>query len=161
VILPPSRSGSFAGVLFRTLVGAEKRDMPNVRHLQAVASMALILTACATMDDVKPGTGRSLEIRGHSYDEIWRAVLRVADEHFEILERDQARGVIRAERTLHFMGEGGDWVGIFITPSTPGADVYVVEVVKRKKLRTQLTGQDWEQKVLRDLQDVLAARPMR
>ncbi len=120
-----------------------------------------LIAACATMDDVKQGTGRSLEIRGHTYDEVWRATLRVADEHFEIRERDQQRGVIRAERTAHFMGESGDWVGIFITPSAPGADAYVIEVVKRRKLRTQVSGQDWERKVLRDVQDVLDGRPMR
>ena len=126
-----------------------------------VTTVLLTATGCASMDDVQRGTGRSVEIQNRSYEEIWRAALRVADAHFTILEQDQQRGIIHAERTMHFMGEWGDWVGIFITPSHPGAGRYVVEVVKRKKLRTQVSGQDWERKIPRDLLDVLDGRPMR
>src|SRR5881392_3236159 len=73
------------------------------------------VAGCRSVDSVTPGRGRTVEIRGHTYDEIWRAAIRVADEHADILERDEARGVIRAERTYHFMGDNG-WIGIFITP---------------------------------------------
>jgi hypothetical protein len=121
----------------------------------------LFLAACASIEDVKQGTGKSLTIKGRSYDEVWQAAHRVAVEHFEILEQDQARGIIRGERQFHFMGEGGDWVGIFITPPAPGTEAYLVEGVKRRKLRTQVSGQDWEKKVLRDLRDVLDGKPMR
>jgi hypothetical protein len=52
-------------------------------------------------------------------------------------------------------------VGIYIKPPQPGAEVYRVEVVSRKKLVTNLTEQGWEGKTLRDIQDVLDGRPMR
>jgi hypothetical protein len=112
------------------------------------------------MSDVKPGDGRKATITGHSYDDIWRAALKVADEHFEIREQDQAHGVIKAERTTTAFGWGA-WVGLYITLSAPGAERYVVEVVSRKKATGNLSEQGWESKVLRDLQDVLAGRPMR
>jgi len=129
---------------------------------RAAIGLAIVLgfAGCATMEDVKPGGGRTLEVRGHSYEEIWQAALKVADEHFEIREQDQAQGVIRAERTYTMWGYGA-WVGIYIVPPTAGADRYTVEIVSRKKLATNITEQGWEKKVLRDLDDVLGGRPMR
>ena len=111
------------------------------------------------MSDVKPGDGRKLTIE-RPYEDIWKAALRVADEHFEIREQDQARGVILAERTQTFL-HAPAWVGIYITPTASGAGAYTVEVVRRKKMTTNVNVQDWERKVLRDLEDVLAGRPMR
>jgi len=85
----------------------------------------------------------------------------VADVHFEIRERDQSRGVISSERTATFI-EPASWVGIFIAPPVPGATAYTVEVVSRKQATlASLPPQDWERKVLRDVEDVLAGRPMR
>ena len=101
-----------------------------------------------------------LTIEQRAYDEIWNAALRVADEHFEIREQDKARGVILAERTATFM-EATSYIGLYITPSAPGAQSYTVEVVRRKRMTTNANVQDWERKVLRDLADVLAGRPMR
>ena len=131
------------------------------RLTAGVMMAALALAGCASMDDMKRGTGKTLEIRDRSYDEIWQATLKVADEHFEILEKDKVTGVIKAERTTHFSGEIGDSVRIFITPPTPGADNYVVEIVKREKLKTQVKDQDVERKVLRDIRNVLDGQPIR
>lgn len=128
----------------------------------AAAAMAavVLLTSCATMSDVKPGDGYRVTITGHSYDEIWKAAIRVAEEHFDIRESDQSRGVIKAERDVSFTS-WGEFVGIFITPATADAVAYTVEVVNRRKSRGQITGQGWEHKVIRDIQDVLESRPMR
>ncbi len=127
-------------------------------------ALAALLAACQSLADVQPGRGRTATITGQSYDDIWAAALRVVGEHFEIAEQDKARGVIRAERTTHWRGpflEYGNWVGIYITPPAAGAERYTVEVVNKKKLRTSKVEQRWNRKVLRDLQDVLAGRPMR
>ncbi|HTK92136.1 MAG TPA: hypothetical protein VL948_18035 [Verrucomicrobiae bacterium] len=123
-------------------------------------ALAMCLGACQSLSDVKPGDGRKLTIEQRAYDEIWNAALRVADEHFEIREQDKARGVILAERTATFM-EATSYIGLYITPSAPGAQSYTVEVVRRKRMTTNANVQDWERKVLRDLADVLAGRPMR
>ncbi len=45
----------------------------------------------------------------------------------------------------------GAWVGTYITPPTPGAPVYTVEIVRRKKMTTNVGEQDWEYKMLRDI----------
>lgn len=122
--------------------------------------LSLLLVGCQSLADVRPGDGRTATLTGHSYDAIWQAALRVADEHFEIRELDPARGIITGERTVSATGWGA-WVGIYITPPTPGAAAYTVEVVSRKKVLMNLGEQGWEKKVLRDLQDVLEGRPMR
>jgi hypothetical protein len=125
-----------------------------------VVVLALLLSACQSMSDVKPGDGKNAHITGKSYDQVWAAAVKVADAHFEIREQDKARGIITGERTMTAWGAGA-WVGIYIEPPQPGAEVYRVEVVSRKKLVTNLTEQGWEGKTLRDIQDVLDGRPMR
>jgi hypothetical protein len=45
---------------------------------------------------VTPGNGKKAAITERTYDEVWRAALKVADEHFEVREQDPARGVILA-----------------------------------------------------------------
>ena len=138
---------------------SKTRDHAVARAFSVVLVM-LSLVACQSLSDVKPGDGMKLTIDGRSYVDIWNAALLVADEHFEIREQDQARGVILAERTRTFM-EAPSWIGIFITPTASAVGRYTVEVVRRKWMTTNLNVQDWERKVLRDLEDVLAGRPMR
>ena len=123
------------------------------RHLKVfsvVGAIGVLLTACAHSSDVKPGAGRKANITERSYDAIWMAAYKVADEHFEILEQDKTRGFIRYERTMTAI-DGGSYGGIYITPSNAGASNYTVEVVRVLKNRFQLTSQDWEYKVLRDI----------
>lgn len=121
---------------------------------RASATAALIVTvaiaACQSMSDVKPGDGRKATITGKSYDQIWDAAYKAADEHLQIHEQDKARGVIVGERSMSF-GSYGAWVGTSITPLTPGAPAYTVEVVRRKKMTTNVGEQDWEYKMLRDI----------
>ena len=110
----------------------------------------LVLAGCQSLADVKPGDGRKATISGKTYDQIWEAAYKVADEHFEIREQDKARGVIVGERTVSAWSWGA-WVGTYITPPAAGAPAYTVEVVRRKKMTTNLGEQDWEYKLLRDI----------
>jgi uncharacterized lipoprotein len=126
----------------------------------STALVMLVLAACQSLSDVKPGDGKRLTIERRSYDDIWQAALRVAQEHFEIREQDRSRGIILVERTRTFM-EAPSWIGVFISPPASGANTYTVEVVRRKWMTTNVNVQNWETKVLRDLEDVLAGRPMR
>lgn len=137
-----------------------KTEGAAMRTARAVTVAVLLLAGCQSMSDVKPGDGRKATIIGKSYDAVWAAAEKVADEHFEIRERDKARGVISGERTVSMFGWGA-WVGIYITPPAAGADNYTVEVVSRKKLSGNVGEQGWEKKVLRDVQDVVDGRPMR
>lgn len=128
--------------------------------MRLALALALLLTACQSMSDVKPGNGKTATITGKSYERVWAAAVKVADAHFAIREQNQATGVITAERTVTMWG-WGSWVGIYITPPTPGAPSYRVEVVNRKKATGNIGEQGWEEKALRDIQDVLDGRPMR
>jgi hypothetical protein len=133
----------------------------SMLHRIALVTTLALLSACSSsLSDVKPGDGRRLTIRGHDYPAIWQAALRVADEHFEIRKSDQSRGVILSERTMTFT-EPASWVGIYITPPVPRAGAYTVEVVRRKQATLFIQPQNWERKVLRDVEDVLAGRPIR
>src|SRR5262245_982733 len=96
-----------------------------------VALATLSLVACQSLSDVKPGDGKKLRIDERSYEDIWNAALRAAQEHFEIREQDRPRGIILAERTRTFM-EAPSWIGIYIDPPVSGARSYTVEVVRRK-----------------------------
>lgn len=135
--------------------------MSPPRVVAGLVSMALLaLAGCRSMSDVKPGDGKAATITGETYEQIWAAAVKVADEHFEIREQDQATGVIKAERTFTHGGWGA-WVGIYVVPATAGAPSYRVEVVSRKKATGNIGEQGWEGKTLRDIQDVLDGRPMR
>jgi hypothetical protein len=110
------------------------------------------------MSSVKPGDGRKATITGKSYDEIWDAARKVSNEHLEIHEQDKTRGVLVGERTMSAWSYGA-WIGTYITPPAPGASAYTVEVVRRKKMTTNVGEQDWEYKMLRDIYHELGLPP--
>ena len=105
--------------------------------------VAFSISGCATIDTLQPGTGGStFEVRGKSYDEIWKAVVRTASRSLTIVESNKEAGTLRAEKGVG-MATWGEVVGIFIRPISNGAPVYTVEVQSLKRSRVQITGQDW------------------
>ena len=109
------------------------------RILFAVA----LLPGCATIDSPQPGAGGStFEVRGKTYDEVWRAANLAASRSLTIVESSKATGTVRAEKGVG-LTTWGEVVGIFIRPATSGAPVYNVEVQSLKRSRLQITGQDW------------------
>lgn len=109
-----------------------------------IAALAiLVLAACATTDSLQPGTGGStFEVRGKSYDEIWKAVVTVAGRSLTIVESDKSAGILKAEKGVG-LTTWGEVVGIYVRPATGGATAYTVEVQSLKRSRAQITGQDW------------------
>ena len=102
-----------------------------------------LLQGCATIDSPQPGAGGStFEIRGKTYDEVWRAANAVASRSLTIVESSKGTGTLRAEKGVG-LTTWGEVVGIFIRPSVNGAPVYTVEVQSLKRSRFQITGQDW------------------
>ena len=105
--------------------------------------VAVFISGCATVDTLQPGTGGStFEIRGKSYDEIWKAVVITASRSLTIVESNKETGTVRAEKGAG-MTTWGEVVGIFVRPTSNGAPVYTVEVQSLKRSRIQITGQDW------------------
>lgn len=109
-----------------------------------IAALAiLVLAACATTDSLQPGAGGStFEVRGKSYDDIWKAVVTVAGRSLTIVESDKSAGVLKAEKGVG-LTTWGEVVGIYVRPATGGATSYTVEVQSLKRSRAQITGQDW------------------
>jgi hypothetical protein len=107
------------------------------------------------MADVQPGPGRRATITDHTYDEVWSAAYQVASAHLAILDESKAEGIIRGERR----GSGEGWIGIYLTGAGPTA--FTIEVVRKGKYRGQITWQNWENRILGEIQSVIAGRPTR
>ncbi len=102
-----------------------------------------IFSGCATVDSLHPGGGgASFEVRGKTYDEIWKATVRTAGQNLTIVESDKAAGILKAEKGVG-IATWGEVVGVFIRPTTNNAETYIIEVQSLKRARGQFTGQDW------------------
>ena len=105
--------------------------------------IVVLISGCATIDSPRPGTGGStFEIRGKSYDEIWKAAVTTASRSLTIVESNKETGTLRAEKGVG-IATWGEVVGIFIHPVSNGAPIYTVEVQSMKRSKAQITGQDW------------------
>ena len=114
-----------------------------MKALLLVLSLVVVLTGCATTDSLQPGTGgSSFEVRGRSYDEVWKAVVTVAGRSLTIVESNKEAGILKAEKGVG-LTTWGEVVGIYVQPARSGAAVYTVEVQSLKRSRAQITGQDW------------------
>jgi hypothetical protein len=106
-------------------------------------SFVVALTGCATTDSLQPGTGgSSFEVRGKSYDDVWKAAVTVAGRSLTIVESNKEAGILKAEKGVG-LTTWGEVVGIYVRPATVGAASYTVEVQSLKRSRAQVTGQDW------------------
>ncbi|MGT2429779.1 hypothetical protein ACU4GI_26225 [Cupriavidus basilensis] len=118
------------------------------RRRAVVSAVLLALAGCATTDSLQQGTGGStFEVRGKSYDEIYRAAVRAVRSNLTLVESNKETGTIKAESRAG-MSTWGEVVGVFIRPPQPGATVYVVKVQSLKRSRAQITGQDWTASVI-------------
>jgi hypothetical protein len=107
------------------------------------------------MATVPPGTGKKEVVQGHTYDQVWGASYQVAATHLVVKEHDKAAGTILAEEPVSVWSYGA-WVGIYITPPTPGARAYTVEVVSRKRLASDIGVEDWETEVLSGVEEAVS-----
>ena len=117
-----------------------------MKHTILLATFIFVLASisgCATIDTLQPGTGgSSFEVRGKTFDEIWKAVVRTASRSLTVVESNKEAGTLRAEKGVG-MATWGEVVGVFVRPTSNGAPVYTIEVQSLKRSRMQLTGQDW------------------
>lgn len=102
-----------------------------------------LLTGCATTDSLQPGRGGStFEVRGKTYDEVWKAVVVTCSRSLTIVESNKELGTLKAEKSAG-LATWGEVVGVFVRPLSPNAQFYTVEVQSLKRSQLQLTGQDW------------------
>ena len=109
--------------------------------------LALLVAGCATIGSLQPGSGSTFEVYDKSYDEIWRAAVTVVTRSLTIVEYNKDAGTIKAEARAG-LATCGEVVGVFIKPARKGEKKYTVEVLSLKRLRTQITGQNWEQTII-------------
>lgn len=134
--------------------------MRHVRRWSLVLAVAAAATAgCQTMSEVRPGEGRREAIEGHTYDQVWGAAEQVARAHFGVKEQDKAKGTIVAERPISVWSYGA-WIGIYVEPPGGAGRTFTVEVVSRRRVASDIGVYDWETKVLGDVREVLAGRPI-
>jgi hypothetical protein len=118
--------------------------------MKTILSLLLLslISACATVGSLQPGSGGStFEVRGKTYEEIWKASVHAMSSNLTIVESDKVSGTIKSEARAG-MATWGEVVGLFIRPTTPTADTYTVEVLSKKRMQTQITGQNWEPSVI-------------
>lgn len=117
--------------------------MGNEMRVLFTFFLTLGLLGCSTTDSLQAGTGGStFEVRGKSYNEVWRAAIRTASRSLTIVENSKETGTIRAEKGAG-MATWGEVVGIYIRPARDNESVYTVEVQSLKRSTLQITGQDW------------------
>jgi hypothetical protein len=105
--------------------------------------VSMFISGCATVDSLQSGAGGStFEIRGKTYDQIWKAVVTTASRNLTIVESNKETGTLRAEKGAG-LTTWGEVVGVFVRPTRNGAPVYTVEVQSLKRSKLQITGQDW------------------
>ena len=115
-----------------------------------------MLAGCATATRVEPGSGSQLEVQGRTYDQVWRAAVKVVGHYLQIGPgTSKERGEIQAE------GSGGRFlpdqlVGVFIKPAGTPSDRYAVEVVSGKRKAGPIPAKNWEQTIIDGLKTELA-----
>ena len=111
----------------------------------------ILISGCATIGGLQPGTGgSSFEVRGKSYGEIWKAAVHAMSSNLTIVESDKLSGTIKSEARAG-LATWGEVVGLFIRPTSEGSNKYTVEVISKKRVQTQITGQDWEPSVIANI----------
>ncbi len=127
------------------------RVAPEMMKTFGLMLLIGILGACATVEDLRPGTGSVITIEGKTYEQIWKAAVKATNKNLTIVYNNKQRGEIRAEAAAK-IASWGEVVGVFISPTTPKASKYTVEVVSQKRSKLQLTGQNWERSILASIQ---------
>jgi hypothetical protein len=107
-----------------------------------------LVSACVTVGSVQPASGEStFEVRGKSYEEVWKASVRAMSNNLIIVENDKDSGSIKSKAPVS-LTSWGEIVRLVIEPTTATADVYTVEVVSKKRIPGQISGQNWEPSVI-------------
>ena len=116
----------------------------------------MILSGCATTDTLKPGNSGSTKfsVAGKTYDQVWKASVKAMSNNLTIVEKSKEQGYIKSEKGVG-MATWGEVVGVFITPPNKEAEKYLIEVQSYKRSRLQITGQDWTQTVITNIETEL------
>lgn len=107
-----------------------------------VGVMSIVISACSTIDGVQPSdAGVIVNVANKSYAEVWSASVNAMSKDLTVVKIDKDAGVIKSEARPG-LATWGEVIGVFIKPSST-ANNYVIQIVSKKRLKPQITGQDW------------------
>lgn len=129
-----------------------------VRWATPVLLVATLLAGCTSTDSLQlsNGAGKSFEVTGRTYEQIWQAATTAMSTDMRIVESHKPSGVIKSKVTN---GTAGKVVGFFIQPTSPNAPRYTVTIVSRKPLQSDAVDRTWEPSVWEDFQGLLQRAP--
>jgi len=117
------------------------------RSILILVIISALVVGCATVGSLRPGSGSTFEIYDRTYEEIWKAAVKVIGRSLTIVESNKKSGVIKAEARAG-LATWGEVIGVFIAPARKGEKRYIVEVISLKRARYQITGQNWEPAII-------------
>lgn len=124
------------------------------------AILLVLLSACAVWT-VDPGelqrgdpNGMVFTTTGRpSYDQVWNAAMKAMSNGMSIVESHKPSGTIRSRVGA---SHSGKVVAFFITPTTPNAPQYTIELVSKKPMGLgQPERNNWDPSVIEDFKAAL------
>ncbi len=114
--------------------------------LCTLITFAVAPLACVGGGGLQPGEGYRFDVSGHEYLEDWDAAVMAVGRVAQTTTLKKDRGEVTGE-VLSDVGPDDrditELVGVWITPTTPGAETYTVEVQSQAFSALNLTSQDW------------------
>lgn len=122
--------------------------------------LGLILNACAVLTvnehELQPSSadGVTFSTTGRpTYDKVWEAATKAMSNGMRIVYSHKASGTIKSRVGADHTGKV---VAFFITPTTPHAAEYKIELVSKKPMGFgQPERRNWEPSVVKDFEEAL------
>jgi hypothetical protein len=127
------------------------------------AAALLLLSACGVLtvnpSELQRGdpNGVTFTTTGRpSYDQVWNAAMKAMSKGMTVVDSHKPSGTIRSRVGADHTGKV---VALFITPTTPHAPQYSIELVSKKPMGFgQPERRNWEPAVIDDFMAALNAR---
>ena len=110
---------------------------------------ALTVGGCGGRGSLEPGQGQSFKVKGHTYEQVWVAVVRAVTKGFNLDHMDKKAGLVTASLPQVTSGEK---VAVYIRPADRPSPVYEVEVACAQR---DIYQRDWQERLEHDIRKML------
>ena len=117
--------------------------------------IVFFIHGCATIGSINPGSGSTFTVKEKSYEEIWESAVRTMTNDLSLAKSNKDTGIIKSKASVG-VASWGAVVGLFIKPPKKNQDEYIVEVVSKKRMQTQITGPNWEKRIITNMKAELS-----
>ncbi len=122
-----------------------------MRNLLTLLCAIFLISGCAfNNQSLAEKMMSTLEVEGRSYDDVWRAILKVAEAKLVITESNSSTGFVKAEMLDDYFPLS-EVIGIYLKPSDKNPNGYVVEFIDLKEEDVKITSQAWTITLASDL----------